>query len=198
MSVVFASLRDSDVARLLASGAVGVIPTDTVYGVVARAADPVAAGRVHQAKHREGKPGTIIAADVAQLVALGLDSALLDRAAHLWPNPISVIIPASPELAYLHLGMESLAVRVPLDDDVHELLTRTGPLITSSANLAGQPPANTLAEAQNYFGDTVDFYVDGGDLSGGLPSTLTKLLPDGTLEVLRQGNITVQNKEKAP
>lgn len=168
-------------------GTIGVIPTDTVYGIVARAADQAAVAKLYQLKSREHKPGTLIAADIDQLVELGLKRRYLTAVEQFWPGPVSVVIPAAnPSLAYLHQGKLSLAVRIPEDENLQKLLAQTGPLLTSSANQPGQPPAGTVAQAKKYFGDQVDFYIDGGDLSGRQPSTLIRIVDDA-IEVLRPG-----------
>jgi L-threonylcarbamoyladenylate synthase len=176
--------------ELLLGGGVGVMPTDTVYGLVARAADRKAVARLYELKRRERKPGTVIAASVEQLVELGVDARYLQRVAYLWPNAVSVIVPADSDLAYLHQDRGDFPVRIPKDDLVREMLEQTGPLLTSSANAPGEPTAENVAKARNYFGDRVDFYVDGGDLSGRPPSTIVKV-SDGGFEVLRQGSVKV-------
>ncbi len=188
--IALSSIDDPQVEALLRKGAVGVIPTDTVYGLAARAKDKSAVARLYALKQRENKPGTVIAADVSQLVELGVDEAALAQVAELWPNPLSVVIKSSPALEYIHLGVGSLAVRIPNDEKLRKLLAQTGPLITSSANHPGKNPASTLAEAQAYFGNDVDFYVDGGDLSGRQPSTVA-MIENGQLKVLRQGSVNI-------
>lgn len=184
-------MNDPKIVELLNQGVVGVIPGDTVYGVMCSAADPVAVEKLYAAKQRDGKPGTIIAASVTQLEELGLKHRYLVNVAQYWPGAVSVIVPCGPELQYLHLGTHGLAVRIPDDEQLLDLLKRTGPLQTSSANLTGQPPANTVAEAKEYFGDTVGFYVDGGDLSGRQPSTVIRIIDDA-IEVVRQGAVIIQ------
>lgn len=173
-------------------GAVGVMPTDTVYGLVARAADKQAVARLYALKERTNKPGTLIAADIDQLVALGLKRRYLTPVAQYWPNPLSIIIPTELALDYLHVGKLSLAVRIPKDKKLHALLTQTGPLLTSSANLSDQPPATTLQEANAYFGDTVDFYVDGGKIEAEA-STVIQIIDDA-VAVLREGSIKINEK----
>lgn len=180
---------DAQIAGLLKNGAVGVLPTDTVYGLVCRAADERAVARLYSLKRRENKPGTIIAASIDQLVDLGVKSKYLTPASYLWPSSISVVVPC-PELGYLHLGQKSIAVRIPKESQVTSLLKKTGPLLTSSANQSGEPPANTILEAQRYFGDLVDFYVDAGELSERQPSTIVRLAGN-KMEVLRQGAVRI-------
>jgi L-threonylcarbamoyladenylate synthase len=161
-----------------------------VYGLACRAADESAVGKLYSLKSRDAKPGTIIASSLEQLVRLGLKARYLKPVNQYWPGPVSIIIPSTFELPYLHLGAGSLAVRVVEDKSLIELLEMTGPLLTSSANLPGQSEAKNIAEAKAYFGDTIDFYVDGGELSGRLPSTLIRIVDDA-VEVLREGAVKI-------
>ncbi|HSH18666.1 MAG TPA: Sua5/YciO/YrdC/YwlC family protein, partial [Candidatus Saccharimonadales bacterium] len=139
----------------------------------------------------DNKPGTLIAAGIDQLVELGLKRRYLVPVADYWPGAVSVIIPCGPELAYLHLGTGGLAVRIPDLPDLLELLQATGPLTTSSANLTGQPTATTVTQAQAYFADAVDFYVDGGNLSDRQPSTIVRIVDDA-IEVVREGAVNIE------
>lgn len=183
----------SDTAqKLLQPGAVGVIPTDTVYGLVARAQDEAAVARLYALKHRDHKPGTIIAANIDQLVALGIKRRYLTAVEQFWPGAVSVEIPHA--VTYLHQGTGRQAFRIPDNKELQELLLQVGPLQTTSANDPGEPPANTVQEAQQYFGDRVDFYVDGGDMSANLPSTIVRIIDDA-IEVIRQGAVDIPTAE---
>lgn len=185
-----------DALRMLEKpGAVVVLPTDTIYGVVAKAEDTSAVEKLYALKHREGKPGTVIAANINQLENLGLKRRYLKAVEQYWPGQISVIIPcANHELAYLHQGKMSLAVRIPDDNELLSLLKTTGPLLTSSANHPGEPPANNVEQAKLAFGGEIDFYADGGDLSNHQPSTIIKIVDDA-IEVLRQGAVKISEQE---
>jgi len=195
---VYSSLSDSELARALNQGMVGILPTDTVYGIVCAAKNESAVVRLYQAKHREHKPGTIIAASVAQLVDLGIDAKALEKVAAWWPSPLSVVVPSGDELYYLHQGLESLAVRIPAPQELRDLLKQTGPLLTSSANQPGEPPATNLTEAKAYFADSVDFYVDGGQTEQSTPSTLIRLDPHNRIEILRQGAVVLPSQGAKP
>lgn len=188
--VILKSLNDIQLVGLLEQGGVGVLPTDTVYGLVCKAADQLAVQRLYGLKNREKKPGTVIAASIDQLVSLGVKARYLKAVEQFWPNAISVELPVGDELAKLHNGKYTAAFRIPNDPVLTVLLQQTGPLLTTSANLPGEPPANTIEEAQKYFGDRVDFYVDGGDLSGKQSSTLIRIVDDA-VEVLRPGAVTI-------
>lgn len=170
---------------LMQPGSVGVIPTDTIYGLVARATDKQAVDKFYALKPREFKPDTLIAYSIEQLVRLGFKRRYVKAVEQFWPGPVSVIVPAPPELAYLHLGRGSLPVRLPAGNELGKLLQAVGPLMTTSANRPGEPMANTIEEAREIYGDKVAIYVDGGDLSGRLPSTIIRVIDDA-IEVLRQ------------
>lgn len=174
--------------EIILAGGVGVMATDTVYGLIASAKNKLAVERFYALKRREHKPGTVIAANVQQLIGLGVPKHYLEQAAHLWPNSISVVIPLGNGLAYLHQHVGSQPFRVVADDSLRKILGQTGPLVTSSANQPGEPVAVNVAEAQKHFGDSVDFYVDQGDLSGRAASTIVRVGDKG-VEVLREGAV---------
>jgi L-threonylcarbamoyladenylate synthase len=182
----FSSIDDVAVSDLINFGAVGILPTDTVYGIVCCANKPTTVARLYHLKPRVNKPGTIIASSIDQLVDLGLKRRYLKAVEQFWPGPVSVIIPCSDALNYLHQGRRSLAVRIPSDKKLQELLNKTGPLLTTSANEPDMPGAVNFKEAQAYFNDEVDFYVDGGDMSDRLPSAIIRMIDD-EVEVIRPG-----------
>lgn len=189
--MVLSSIDDPGLPGYLADGKIAVIPTDTVYGLVCRAADQAAVGRLYKLKDRVGKPGTIIAATLEQLEAIGIKRRYLKAVEQFWPNPLSVILPDDAAHRYLDQGTGSLAVRVTADTDLRRLLLRTGALLSTSANAPGEPPAGTVAAAQAYFGDAVDIYVEGPDLTNRPPSTIIRVIDDA-IEVVRQGAVTIK------
>jgi L-threonylcarbamoyladenylate synthase len=186
-------LSINEIADFIGQGMIGVIPTDTLYGVVCSAAQPQTISKLYALKKREQKPGTVIAASIDQLVELGVPKRYLTAVQQFWPNPISVVIPLGEHLQELHAGKGSVAFRIPDNDQLMSLLQQTGPLLTSSANQPGEQPANIISEAENYFGDEVDFYVDGGDLSNAKPSTVIRMVDDA-VEVLREGALKVSER----
>lgn len=186
-------LNDPKLVAALQDGSVGVLPTDTVYGLVCRASDESAVARLYQLKSRDSKPGTVVAANIEQLIELGIPARYLRPLGHFWPNPLSVVVPSEPALRYLDLGKMSLAVRIPSEKNLQSLLEKTGPLLTTSANHPGEPVADSMQAAKGYFGDQVDFYVDGGDLSDRPASTIVQIIDD-EIVVLREGAIKFDDK----
>ncbi len=190
MARIFTSLSDSEVVELLKNGAVGVIPTDTIYGLVCAASHESAVGRLYDIKHRARQPGTTIAASVEQLQALGFPLRSLRAVEHLWPNALSVEMPARSVPTYLSTGELTMAVRIPADEGLRGLLAQTGPLMTTSANHPAEPAATDIAGARRYFGDNVDFYVDAGDLGVRPPSTIIRIIDDA-IDIIREGAVKI-------
>ncbi len=170
--------------KILADGVV-VMPTDTVYGLVCLASSHDAVKNMYEVKQRDGKPGTIIAGSVDQLIQMGFEEKQVNKAKQFWPGPVSVILDTPHSLEYLHMGKKSLAVRIPALEWLNEILLKTGPLATTSANFPDEPTVDTIEEAKILFGDRVDYYLDGGDLSGAKPSSIIGFSKTGEIIKLR-------------
>jgi L-threonylcarbamoyladenylate synthase len=197
MAAVFASLLDPKLSNALKDGKVGVIPTDTVYGLVCRAEDKDAVEKLYALKDRHKKPGTIMAATIDQLPSIGIKRSYAKAVEQFWPGAVSVVVPSSdPRFAYLRQNLMTIAVRLPDNKELRKLLSETGPLLTTSANSPGKPPASTLQEAEVYFGAKVDFYTQGGDLTGHKPSTVIRVVDDA-VEVLRPGAVIIKDNGAA-
>lgn len=185
------SLDDPRLATLIADGAIGVMPTDTVYGLVGAATSQQAINRLYQLKPRARQPGTTIAATIDQLIALGFTETEIRKAAHFWPNAVSVEMSAASLPTYLSSGQPHMAARIPATPDLQALLRTTGPLMTTSANTPSAPTSQTIEQAINYFGESIDFYVDIGPLSDRPPSTIIGFDSSGEVIVYRQGAVPI-------
>jgi L-threonylcarbamoyladenylate synthase len=176
--------------QYLLEGKVGVLPTDTLYGLVASATNEAAVRRVYKLKNRAlSKPCIVLISALGDLKQFGIELTE-DRKEILkqyWPGPTSIALSCGPDVSeYLHGGTGSLAFRLPKDDRLTAVLRESGPLIAPSANPEGMAPATSIEEARAYFRDSVDFYKDGGELVGE-PSTLISLDEHDQVAVLRKG-----------
>lgn len=188
-----------NILQMLQNGRVGVIPTDTIYGLVGSALIPDTVERIYRLRRRNpNKPFIILISSLNDLnhFNIKLDKFTRDFLEKNWPNPLSVVLSVTPasrgELSkwnYLTRGTKTLAFRMPNNSKLLDILKKTGPLVAPSANFEGSKPAETIDEAKGYFGNEVDFYVDGGKLVG-LPSTLVAI-KEGKIKVLRQGIFTI-------
>ena len=158
--------------KILKEGGIGVLGTDTLYGLVGLALSPKAVERIYKIKERDtAKPLIILISswEDLKLFKVKADKKLL---AKYWPGKVSIILPCeNEEFAYLHRGKKSLAFRFPKKETLIALLKETGPLVAPSANPEGAEPAETIEQAKEYFNDSIDFYLDEGKLTS-LPSTL--------------------------
>ncbi len=187
-------------AVLLRQGALAIYPTDTLYAVGCCARDGAALGLLRAAKGREeGKPFPVIVADIEQ--ARSLSARWSDTAERLadafWPGPLTLVVPASPDLPrQLLSGAQGVAVRVPACDVARTLARLAGPLVATSANLAGETPCQTVDLALRAFPHAT-LAFDAGPLDGA-PSTLVDVTaPGGGFRILREGRVDAAALERA-
>ncbi|HRY82961.1 MAG TPA: L-threonylcarbamoyladenylate synthase [Candidatus Moranbacteria bacterium] len=187
---------EKDVISILRSGGVGVLPTDTLYGLVGSALQKEPVERIYALRKRYlNSPMIILISSADELKLFGIKINLAQRKIieDLWPGRISFVLDCPfKKFEYLHRGVQTLAFRVPKYKWLSDILKKTGPLVAPSANISGEKPAETPEEAEKYFSNKVDFYADGGRLESE-PSTLVRLDREGKLEVLRPGAVDVQN-----
>jgi len=181
---VYSSEFTDEIARILNEGGIGVVRTDTIYGIVAKADNEAAVDRVFSVKRRTPtKPPISLISSMSQLFDT-YEQPVLDRLKELWPGKNTVILPSTTAPEWLMRGTNSVSYRLPNSPALLGLIEKTGPLVAPSANPEGEEPATSIAMAKEYFGDEVDFYVDGGRVGDNTPSRLYRLLPEG-LERLR-------------
>jgi L-threonylcarbamoyladenylate synthase len=200
MTPTYKKLDEPAITRSLSAGGVGVIPTDTIYGVVGRALSRRVVERIYRLRRRNRtKPFIILISSIRDLrrfkIILERDTRRILK--KLWPGKVSIVLPcALNQFRYLHRGTGTLAFRLPNHPALRQLLRRVGPLVAPSANPEGEPPARTITEAKKYFGNRADFYVEGGKLWES-PSTLV-VIRGGAIEVLRPGAVNIPRRLAPP
>ncbi|MBX4188589.1 threonylcarbamoyl-AMP synthase [Candidatus Saccharibacteria bacterium] len=183
---------DDEVVRLLKNGGAGLLPTDTIYGLSARALDADAVEKLRRLKGRDSnKPFIVLMSDVKMLDLLSIPQSQAEIVKEYWPGPLSMIFNAPKAPDWLRATDGTLAIRLPVYDELRQLIQLTGPLISTSANLQGECPRNSVMEAKLLFGEQLDFYVDVGRLDNP-PSTLA-VVKDGALVVERQGAVRINS-----
>jgi L-threonylcarbamoyladenylate synthase len=166
-------------AELFAAGGVAIMPCDTIYGIVGPA--PQSERRLRGLKGRGEKSFLQLIGSADWLPRFG-DLRLPPSLASYWPGPLTIIFPA---------GQGTVALRVPADPSLRQLLERLGrPLFSTSVNLSGQPPLWRIGDILGQFEKSVDLVVDAGDLPGRLASTIVdvtrrpfRLLRRGALDL---------------
>jgi L-threonylcarbamoyladenylate synthase len=179
-------------AQVLRAGELVVAPTDTVYGVLADAFAPDATQRLFAARRgARSSPLTVLIRNPRQVVGLtdGLGEQAERLMASFWPGPLTLVCTAARSLGW-DLGdtRGTVALRMPAEELLHELIAEVGPLASSGACRAGQPPATTVDGAVAALGDTVSLFLDGGPRPGGTSTVVD--VSRGGAEVLRVGAIS--------
>lgn len=182
-------------ARVLDSGGLVAVPTETVYGLAARADDPTAVARIYAAKGRPGfNPLIVHVLDTAQAAAyVELDSASRALAETHWPGPLTLVLPRRGHAALapaVTAGLPTLAVRAPAHPVMRALLEAVEfPLAAPSANRSGFISPTTPAHVLASLDGRIDLVLDGGACAEGLESTIVAVREGGRVEVLRPGPI---------
>lgn len=196
------STSPEDLARAalaLREGAIVAVPTETVYGLAARAdrVEPVAA--IYRAKGRpDFNPLIVHVADIAGAEALAvLDDRARALAAAFWPGPLTMVLPRraeAPLAAAVTAGLPSVAIRCPAHPVMRAILRESGlALAAPSANRSGGVSPTTAAHVAASLGERVPLIVDGGACAAGIESTIVALREDGRWQVLRPGPITSED-----
>lgn len=176
-------------ARKLIAGGIGVLPTDTLYGLVGSALSKKAVERIYKLKKRNSrKPLIILISSLSdsELFGVKINATHKNILNQVWPGKVSIILPStSKKFRYLHRGGGTLAFRMPAKSNLIKLLKKTGPLVAPSANPSGLAPAMTIGEAKKYFGSEVDFYVSAGRQLSGKPSSLIAI-KNGKIKIYRK------------
>lgn len=168
-------------ADALVRGEVGVIPTDTVYGLAAHPDCQAAVERLYAIKGRDGaKPIALLASGPEAVARFGfpLEGKAAELAAARWPGALTLVVENAEG--------RTEGFRVPAHDWTRRLIERCGGVLrVTSANMSGAPPATTANGALAQLGDKIDFAVDDGPSRGGVASTVVKVAPSGETSVLR-------------
>ena len=162
------ALQINEIAQLLRDGKIVLLPTDTIYGLHALATDAAAVARIAELKGREDdKPFIVLAASIDQLTEIGIEAEvdLLRRLNNIWPAPLTAILPLRQPIPASR-GASSLAVRIPALDWLRDLITRTGPLVSTSANRSGEPPVQSPTTLAFDLQEALDAVIDGGPRTG--------------------------------
>ncbi len=177
-----------DLLDIIKNGGIGVIPTDTMYGVVGSALLPESVEKIYKIRERDPrKPLIVLISKMSDLYIFNpnIDETILKILENIWPNPVSVEIPVLDEkFSYLSRGVGHFGFRFPKNEKLLKFLEKTGPLVAPSVNIEGEKPAENLDEAWEYFPE-LDFYIDGGAMPNN-PSTVVSI-ENGKLKVKRQG-----------
>ena len=192
--------RAGEAAAILRAGGLVAIPTETVYGLAARAGDARAVARVFEAKERPRlNPLIVHVARPEDAFALGgADADARRLAAAFWPGPLTLVLPLIAPLPDLvTAGSRRVAVRVPAHPLARAVIEALGePVAAPSANPSGRISPTTADHVLAGLGDRIEAVLDGGPCAVGLESTIVGL-GSGPPRLLRPGGVPAEALEAA-
>ena len=168
------NLKYKKIIEILKNDGVGIIPTDTLYGLVGSTFSKKVINRIYKLKKRNKKKRFIILiSSISDFKKFNVNiskeqAKILSK---FWPGKVSVIL-------------NGIAFRIPNKKSLIEILKKTGPLVAPSANIEGKKPAENINQAKKYFGNKVDFYISSGTLKS-KPSALININKKVEIKVLR-------------
>ena len=182
-------------ARILRDGGLVAVPTETVYGLAARADNDEAVSRIYRAKGRPDFNPLIVhvaSLELARKLADFSDVAEKLAAEH-WPGPLTLVLPRRRDAGLAEAvtaGLETVAIRMPSHAVMRALLEESGlPIAAPSANRSGFISPTSTAHVLASLDGRIDAVIDGGMCERGLESTIAAVRADGSVVVLRPGPI---------
>ncbi|WP_286234202.1 L-threonylcarbamoyladenylate synthase [Thalassotalea sediminis] len=168
-------------------GGVIAYPTEAVFGLGCDPDNQSAVEKILRIKNRPVEKGLILlAGNYSQLLPYIDDSAIPQDKRYSvlsrWPDGITQVVPANENTpAYLTGKFNTIAVRITSQPDVVALCLQTGkPIVSTSANYSGHPPATTWQEVEHSLADSVDYLIKGQTLGFDKPSTIIDALTGET------------------
>ncbi|MEO0644428.1 MAG: L-threonylcarbamoyladenylate synthase [Pseudomonadota bacterium] len=190
--------------RILQGGGVVALPTETVYGLAARADSDAAVARIYEAKGRPSfNPLIVHVRDVGQARQyVEWSDAAETLVSRHWPGPLTLVLALKAGAGIAHAvtaGLPTLAVRVPDHPVMQAVLERIGvPLAAPSANRSGFISPTTADHVVTSLDGRIDLVLDAGPTSAGVESSIFALREYGSWEELRPGPIELDALDKGP
>jgi len=185
-------------ALCLESGGLVAVPTETVYGLAARADSPAAVAKIYAAKGRPDFNPLIVhvsGAEQAERYAVLTDPAR-DLMARYWPGPLTLVLPRRADAMLadaVTAGLPTVALRAPAHPVMRALLEKVDfPLAAPSANRSGFISPTTAAHVLASLDGRIGMVLDGGPCAAGVESTIVALRADGRIEELRPGPVLIE------
>lgn len=198
--------NESGIARaaaILRAGGLVAVPTETVYGLAARADSEEAVGRIYEAKGRPSfNPLIVHVPTIEQAERLAVFSAKArELAQDYWPGPLTLVLPRREDAglaASVTAGLPTLALRMPDHPVMSALLDAVDfPLAAPSANRSGFISPTSAKHVLASLDGRIDAVIDGGASEAGLESTILAVRDDGSVDQLRPGPVKVARRNSA-
>jgi L-threonylcarbamoyladenylate synthase len=196
MYELFNSLNSKDLVNIIKKGAIGVLPTDTLYGIICSALSRDSVLELYRIRSRDlDKPVIILIDSLDRVLDFGIDLSSQNR------SFLESVVPASftfllkhnqdSRFEYLYGKSQYLSFRIPDNLELRDLLSKVGPIVAPSCNPQDLEPAKNIQQALKYFENNskVEFYVDAGVLDN--PASTIGIVENGQVEIIRQGGYKI-------
>lgn len=184
-----------EAVSLIKSGELVVFPTETVYGLGANAFDPVAVGKIFEAKGRpQDNPLIVHISAVGEVkeIARYVPEVFYTLAERFMPGALTVVLPKSDRIpGIVTAGGDTVAVRMPDNAFARELISRSFPLAAPSANRSKHVSPTSAGHVYDDLNGRVPLILDGGECRVGIESTVLDLT-SGDPVILRPGAVTAE------
>jgi L-threonylcarbamoyladenylate synthase len=181
-------------SNIIKSGGLVVFPTETVYGLGCNPLDLKAVRKIINVKGDRKKPLPVLVSNLGDAKKIAFITAKGEILANkFWPGPLSIVFHKKNIISNIvTFGLDSIALRIPNNNDTIELISQCGGLlIGSSANITGEEPPRNINEISKKIFDNVNIVLDGGTIIGGKPSTIVDLTSDKP-RIIRNGPISFE------
>ena len=186
----------SRAARILRSGGLVGIPTETVYGLGANGLDPLAVRSIFQAKGRpQDNPLILHIPDPSwlELYCRDIPEAAWRLARRFWPGPLTMVLrrdPAVPD--EVTAGLNTVGMRCPAHELCRAVIEAAGvPIASPSGNTSGKPSPTSVADMLEDMNGKIDAILDGGSCQVGVESTIIDMTA-ATPRLLRPGGVPLE------
>ena len=187
---------DTEIQTCLQEGKTIVFPTETIYALGGNARSASLVDRIFQIKKRpQHKPLLLLIDPLSQpQFTVQMSPPTKDLIRQFWPGPLTLIVPASPEIPhFLRSPQDTVAIRFSSSPVVQKLIS-TGrcPLIGTSANLSNARDHQNPCDVLQQLGDAIDLLIDGGETLGMQPSTIVDTTTN-PFQIVRPGRISSED-----
>jgi L-threonylcarbamoyladenylate synthase len=196
------SYKDLEIpANIIKNGGIVVFPTETVYGIGTNGLDKEAVERLYKVKERPlSKPISLLVSDFEMIerVAKNISEIEYKIIKKFFPGPLTIILNKKdivPDI--VTSGGSTVGIRMPDEEITRKLIEYAGvPIAAPSANISDKPCKIDVQDIIKEFGDSVDYFIDGGKSKLGISSTIVKV-ENNTIKILREGSISKKEIENA-
>lgn len=181
--------------NILKDGKLAIIPTDTIYGIIADATNENAIKRVYEVKQRDyNKPLIILVSSIKMLKEYVKDISSIEEniIKKYWPGKLTILFKKNNNvLNIINNNSELIGIRLPNDKSLIELIDKLGtPIISTSANLSGEKSIISIDRLNEKIKSKIDYIYDDG-IKDSSPSTIIKVVKD-KIEFIRREALAEQ------